>query len=186
MRDDKEDKVRDHEYDGIQEYDNKLPNWWVGTFVVTVLLGLYHWASHHTFQARPDTRAEFALDMAENKKLQEATGAGGPTDDEVMALVKNPAELAAGKQVFMTNCIACHGNFGQGIIGPNLTDNYWLHGGKPAQIAHTVAVGVPEKGMPTWLPVLGRDKVRHAAAYVVSLRGSLPKEPKAPQGILEK
>jgi cytochrome c oxidase cbb3-type subunit 3 len=185
-QDDRQDKVKDHDYDGIQEFDNKLPNWWVGTFVVTALLGLYIWTSHHTFSAKPDTRAVFAADMAENKKLQESKSSGEATDAQILALKDNPVELALGKQVFMANCVACHGNLGQGIIGPNLTDRYWLHGGKPSQIAHTITHGVPEKGMPTWKPVLGDDKVRHAAAYVVSLAGTNPPNPKAAQGELEK
>lgn len=186
MEDERRDKVRDHDFDGIQEFDNRLPRWWIGTFVLTVIFAVYHWTAHHTFGTKPDSRGEFAADMAELEKVQLAKGGGGPSDEEVAALRAQPAQVAEGKAIFMTNCLACHGANGQGIIGPNLTDDYWIHGGRPSQIAKTVMTGVPDKGMPTWLPVLGQAKVRQVVAYVTTLRGTHPAGAKAPQGNLEK
>jgi cytochrome c oxidase cbb3-type subunit 3 len=185
MEDERKDKVRDHDFDGIQEFDNRLPNWWIGTFVLTVVFAVYYWTAHYTFGAKPTHKEEFEADMAELQKLQLEKGAGGPTDAEIAAMQKQPAELALGKQVFMTNCIACHGEHAQGVIGPNLTDHYWLHGGKPSQLGVTVMKGVPDKGMPTWKGVLGDAHIHHVVAYVVSLRDSHPASPKAPQGVLE-
>jgi cytochrome c oxidase cbb3-type subunit 3 len=182
MNDERRDSVREHSFDGIQEFDNRLPRWWVGTFVLTVLAALFLWTTRHTFSSAPTLREGYEKDLAELKALQEAKGSLGPTDDEVRAWVQDPRELAEGRRIFQTNCVACHGAYGQGVIGPNLTDNYWLHGGKPSQIAHTITTGVPEKGMPTWKGVLSSTDIRHAAAYVVSLRGSHPANPKAPQG----
>lgn len=186
MEEERRDKVRDHDFDGIEEFDNRLPRWWVWTFVLTVLFALYHWTSHYTFGTKPDNRAEFNADMDEIAKIRAAKALGGPSDAEVMALVAQPESLALGKQVFMTNCMACHGQFAQGVIGPNLTDNYWLHGGRPSQMAQTAMNGVPDKGMPTWKGVLGDAQIRQAVAYVVSLRGSNPPGAKPPQGVLEK
>jgi cytochrome c oxidase cbb3-type subunit 3 len=185
MNDERRDKVRDHEFDGIQEFDNRLPRWWVGTFILTVLAALFLWTTRHTFGTAPTVQDNYAKDLAELKALQEAKASQGPTDAEVLAWVADKHELAEGQRIFGTNCIACHGAHGQGGIGPNLTDGYWLHGGKPGQVAATIGSGVPEKGMPTWRGVLASADIRHAAAYVVSLRGSHPAEAKAPQGVKE-
>jgi cytochrome c oxidase cbb3-type subunit 3 len=186
MEEERKDQVRDHEFDGIQEFDNRLPRWWIGTFVLTVLFALYHWTSHFTFGAKPSTQEDFAVDLAENEKLQLAKGAGGPSDEEIRALMKDPAQLRLGSEIFKSNCMACHGAQGQGVIGPNLTDAYWIHGGRPSQMARTVSGGVPDKGMPTWKGALGDTQIRQVVAFAVSLRGTRPPNPKAPQGVLEK
>lgn len=186
MEDERKDVVRDHEFDGIQEFDNSLPNWWLGTFALTVLFGLYWFTAKHTF-APPDqgSHSQFRAQMAELRALQESRAGAGPTDAELKAVLADPAQRQAGAEVFKTNCLACHGALGEGGIGPNLTDRYWLHGGKPGQIAATILNGVPEKGMVSWKGVLGNDQIRQVAAYVVSLRGSNPPKPKAPQGQAE-
>jgi cytochrome c oxidase cbb3-type subunit 3 len=185
MSEKKQDEIREHQFDGIQEYDNRLPRWWIGSFIITILVGLYLWGARYNFGWDPTLKEGYEKDMADLKALQDAKGSAGPTDEEVLAWVKDPHELAEGKRIFSINCIACHGAYGQGVIGPNLTDDYWLHGGKPSQIAHTIQTGVPEKGMPTWKGVLSPSDIRHAAAYVVSIHGSHPANPKAPQGVKE-
>lgn len=183
MEDERRDVVRDHEYDGIQEFDNELPNWWLGTFVLTLLFALYWWTTRHTFTDEPDaTHRAYSAQMKDLRELQAKSAGAGPTDEQVLADKDDPAQLAAGRQVFATNCIACHGPLGQGVIGPNLTDKYWIHGGKPSQIAQTIIKGVPDKGMVTWGGVLSNDQIKQVAAYVVSLKGSAPPDPKAPQG----
>jgi cytochrome c oxidase cbb3-type subunit 3 len=186
MQDERRDVVRDHSYDGIQEFDNKLPNWWVGTFVLSLLFGLYWFTTRHTF-AEPanDSYAHYRAAMQELRALQASKAGAGPTDEEVLAAMADAARLADGRSVFQSNCAACHAADGGGGIGPNLTDSYWIHGGKPSQIAHTITVGVPEKGMVTWKGVLSPEQIRNVAAYVVSLRGTKPAQPKAPQGVKE-
>lgn len=87
--------------------------------------------------------------------------------------------------MFESTCFACHGSLGEGNIGPNLTDAYWLHGSRPEQIGLTIFQGVPEKGMPTWRGALSAEKIQQVAAYVISLQGSEPPNPKAPQGTQE-
>ena len=186
MKDERRDQVRDHDFDGIQEFDNRLPNWWIGTFVLTVLFGLYHWLGHHTFEAKPTIRQEYERDMKEILDTQAAKGGSGPTDEAVLAAYKDPAQVAAGKTVFMANCIACHMADGGGGIGVNFTDDYWLHGNRPGQIATTITNGVPDKGMVTWKGVLTPDQIIHVAAYVMTLHGTKPAKPKAPQGELLK
>jgi cytochrome c oxidase cbb3-type subunit 3 len=100
-------------------------------------------------------------------------------------MLKTPGSISQGEAVFKANCVACHGSQGQGVVGPNLTDAYWLHGGKPDSIVESVSHGYPLKGMPAWKGVLGPRKVHMAAAYVISLRGMPVENPKAPQGTME-
>lgn len=185
MRNERRDVVRDHDFDGIQEFDNQLPRWWVGTFVLTVLLGLFWWTTRHTFGTEPSLREIHDREWAALMKFQEEKGGKPPTDEEVLAAAADPDALAEGRKTFETTCFACHGKVGEGKIGPNLTDAYWIHGGQPSQIAATIFKGVPEKGMPTWRGALTADKIKNAAAFVVSLKGSNPPGAKAPQGTPE-
>ena len=101
----------------------------------------------------------------------------------LLAASKEPKTLALGRTTFTTNCVACHGPEGGGVIGPNLTDDSWLHGGEPKEILHTVTEGVLPKGMPSWGPVLKPEQMRAVVAYVISVHGSHPANPKAPEGV---
>lgn len=186
MSDERRDVVRDHDYDGIQEFDNQLPNWWIGTFVLTVLFGLYYWTAHYTFNSLPGQHDRFVAESKEIADIQAAHGVGGGvTDDQELAVFHDAAQVAAGKKIFADKCVACHGAAGQGVIGPNLTDDYWLHGGRPSQIVATITNGVPEKGMVTWKGVLSADEIKQVASYVLSIHGSKPAGAKAPQGTQE-
>ncbi len=186
MEDERKDVVRDHEFDGIQEFDNSLPNWWLGTFLVTVLFGLYWYTAKHTFTTAEDNSlAQFRAEMAEVKALQAAKAGEGPSDAQVLAAKADPAALKAGAEVFKANCLACHGALGEGGIGPNLTDAYWIHGGKPSQIAQTIIKGVPDKGMVTWKGVLSSEQITQVSAHIASLKGTNPPKAKEPQGVKE-
>ncbi|MCB0216562.1 MAG: c-type cytochrome [Caldilineae bacterium] len=185
MKQERRDVVRDHDFDGIQEFDNQLPRWWLGTFVLTILLALYWWGARETFGTEPSIREIHAQQWAELQALQLEKGGAPPTAEEVEAALADPEALAAGKAVFESTCFACHGSLGEGNIGPNLTDAYWLHGSRPEQIGLTIFQGVPEKGMPTWRGALSAEKIQQVAAYVISLQGSEPPNPKAPQGTQE-
>jgi cytochrome c oxidase cbb3-type subunit 3 len=176
--------VRDHDFDGIQEFDNQLPRWWVGTFVVTVLFGLWIWTTRHTFRSDPTVREHYEADLKELQALQ-AAKASTVTEEEVLTAYHDSHEVAEGRKVFLANCVACHRPDAGGLIGPNLTDDYWIHGGRPGQIAATITNGVPDKGMVTWKGVLSSTQIKEVAAYVLSVHGSHPKDPKAPQGNLE-
>jgi len=186
MTDERRDKVRDHDYDGIQEFDNQLPRWWIGTFAVTVLFGLFYWTAHHTFGALPGQHGRFEAESQEISDTQAAHGVGGAVSDaQELAVFHDGAQVAAGKKIFAERCVACHGAQGQGIIGPNLTDDQWLHSGRPSQIVATITNGVPDKGMVTWKGVLSTDEIKRAAAYIISIHGSRPSGAKAPQGATE-
>jgi cytochrome c oxidase cbb3-type subunit 3 len=100
-----------------------------------------------------------------------------------MKAAHDPVIVALGHEVFVGTCSACHREDGGGNIGPNLTDAYWIHGGRPTEVLHTVTTGVVDKGMPAWGDMLPAAKVRAAAVYVLTLRGTHPLHPKPPQGV---
>lgn len=165
-----------HEYDGIEEADNALPTWWVVVFICSVLFAGAYWLMVEEFHLAPSPVEELAAAQAERSKRT-----GQVSDDELLSAARMESAVAAGKQTYTTNCVACHGAKAEGSIGPNLTDAHWLHGGTPVQIFSTIRDGVPAKGMPSWGAILGQDAVKTLAAYVITLRGTnVPG--KAPQG----
>ena len=176
------DRIMEHEYDGIQEYDNPMPRWWLLTFGGTVIFaGLY------LLNIGPvgNGKGRVADYEASMKAFDDAHPAavGGPSIEKLMAMVKDHEAVDEGKDVFTKNCVACHGPDGGGLIGPNLTDNYWIHGAALDSVYLTVTNGVIEKGMPPWGKVLKPKDVERVVAYVTTLRGTHPANPKAPQGV---
>jgi cytochrome c oxidase cbb3-type subunit 3 len=165
-----------HAYDGIEEADNRLPNWWLMTFYLAIAFAAAYWFVFHMFELAPGPRAAYV------EAQLAALDKGGPvTDEEIATLATDPNMVSAGSKVFARTCVSCHGDDGSGKIGPNLTDDHWLHGGSPSAIHTTIARGVDGKGMQAWQPQLGGGPVKQVAAYVVSLRGrNLPG--KAPEG----
>lgn len=181
MSDRKMDQLKDHEYDGIREYDNQLPRWWLGTFVLTVLFGLGYWFYYQVFTT--GTTQEQRYQQALSSLQSSSPASSQPlVKEELLALMKDPVEKADAEKIFKQNCMACHGEKAGGTIGPNLTDDYWLHGGSPDHIAITIREGVTEKGMVAWKNVLSPTQVRKMVAYILSLAGSNPPNAKAPQG----
>jgi cytochrome c oxidase cbb3-type subunit 3 len=168
-----------HVFDGIEEHDNRLPNWWLGSLWATIFFAFGYWFYYHPSKLGPDQKAVYDAEVAELARRQ---AEASPLDDSaLLALSKNPAVVDQGRQVFTQNCVACHADHAQGLIGPNLTDKYWLHGGKPMEIHKTISDGVLAKGMPAWKPTLGPDRVKQLAVYVLSLKNTnVPG--KAPQG----
>lgn len=161
-----------HVYDGIEEADNALPRWWLATFFFTIVFGLVY------FRIGPSTRQEYVTEMAAHM-----SEGGVVTDDALVMLSGDPSTVEQGHQTFVQNCVVCHGDRAQGNIGPNLTDDSWLHGGAPANIYTTVRDGVSTVGMPQWGPVLGDHSVQAVVAYVLTLRDTnVPGRP--PQGVV--
>ncbi len=181
---DERDRLLAHDYDGIQEYDNPMPRWWVYVFWATIVFAAIYAINIGPIGIGKGRIAEYEADMAA-ARAKYATASGPTIDPATLAkLAKDPATLATGKALFATNCAACHRADAGGLIGPNLTDDYWLHGGTLPEIYATVTNGVPAKGMPTWGKVLKPNQVAAAAVYVASLHGSNPPNPKPPQGVL--
>jgi cytochrome c oxidase cbb3-type subunit III len=177
--------VAHHVYDDIVEHDNKLPLWWQITLYGAVVFALVYWFGRR-FDAIPSPAQAYQSDVAAERAAQaEQARARGTIDDAMLStLAKDPATLAQGKEVFTSTCAACHRPDAGGNIGPNLTDAYWIHGNKPTDIYKTVSEGVPAKGMPTWTPVLGEQRVEAAVAYVISIENTNVPGGKAPQGEL--
>ena len=157
-----EDRVLGHsdECDGIDEYDNKSPLWIVLIFWVTVIWAPIYLVHYHFVAHRSQAKA-YDAEVA-------AAAAMWPATEAPAEVAMTPDAIAAGEQVFKTNCVGCHGALLQGGIGPNLTDITWIHGGRIEDIQRTITEGVAAKGMPGWKPLLGQEKVNQVAAFVKS------------------
>ncbi len=181
-----DDSLRAHTFDGIQEFDNRLPNWWLWSLYLACIFSLVYWLHYHVLRTGPSALDAFRADMAvyaQEKADREAREAlAAVSDDSLEAMAKDPAVVAAGKETFTTYCVACHRPDGGGLIGPNLTDKYWLHGGRPTEIHGLIVKGVVEKGMLAWGSVIGTTKCQQVAAYVLTLRNTNATDGKAPEG----
>jgi cytochrome c oxidase cbb3-type subunit 3 len=182
-----QDRILDHRYDDdIQEYDNPLPRWWLWIFYATIAF-----SALYLFNVIPGVgvgKGRIARYTGEVEAARARLAAATPPPVAITAeslVAADPARLALGKTTFTTNCTPCHREDGGGNIGPNLTDAYWIHGGKPLEILNTVSTGVPAKGMPAWSTLLKPDQLPAVAAYVLSLRATHPTNPKPPQGVEE-
>jgi cytochrome c oxidase cbb3-type subunit 3 len=177
-----------HEYDGIQECDNKLPVWWLWTFYGAIIFALGYWMHYHTLKTG-DTPAVAYEKVKEAELAAEAArikAAGEVNAEMLITLSKDKGTVAQGKKTFDETCVTCHAAGGIGKIGPNLTDEYWLHGGDPVSIYKTVRDGFLQKQMPAWGKMLGEERVRAATAYVLTLRNTNAPGGKAPQGVVMK
>lgn len=163
-----------HVYDDIVELDNELPRWWLNVLYATIVFAIAYWFHFQVFIGGRSPRQEYDREMASVYAAEAARlrAAGAITPEALRAMSRDPATVAQGAQVFSSNCAACHGAQGGGQIGPNLTDAFWLHGGRPEQIFRTVNEGQPTRGMPAWGPQLGTDRVTAAVAYLLTIRNT--------------
>ena len=173
--------IRPFEADGIQELDNNLPSWWVGLFVFTTIFGALYLVYVHLIGGT-SIKKEYEDSLKVTYAASAPTGGDSNEPTDLNAMIGNSASIASGKEVYTANCAPCHGADGGGTIGPNLTDKFWIHGGKPDQIYSTIFNGFAEKGMPAWGGILGEHKSRQLTAFVTSLKGTTPATAKAPQG----
>jgi cytochrome c oxidase cbb3-type subunit 3 len=172
-----------HEVDGIQEYDNRLPNWWLYTLYGAIVFAAGYWYVYQTAGVGDSPAAAYKAEVDHDLAAQAMQiKVGEATPEALVALSKDANAVALGRQVFTSTCAACHRADGGGYVGPNLTDEFWLHGGSPEKIYRTIASGVADKGMPAWQPQLGPLKTQAVAAYVLGLRGTNVVGGKAPQG----
>ena len=266
------DELLDHDYDGIREFDNDMPTWWIGLFYISIIAAFVYTIHYHVLGTGILSEAEYIVEIqpsadkfqfageqsllgldlrkhgyrspfknpdedmtprqeyelqqylqlsfktllmeamskapeAELKKLEGAfpevytafleggyesvIGTGLPSSASTvenvfidMTVLTDAANLANGRQIYVNNCVSCHGNLGQGGIGPNLTDDYWIHGGKFPDIAFTIYKGVPSKGMVAWGKTLSTDEIKQVSSHISTLRGSNPAGAKEPQGDL--
>ncbi len=177
-----------HDYDGIQELDNPIPAWFMYLFYITIIFAVGYLLNYHVFHTGQLQYEEYKTEMVQADAARKLylSKAANQVDENTVKLVHDPAVLAAGQAVFKQNCVACHGDHAQGMVGPNLTDDFWLHGHKVNDLFKTVKYGVLAKGMPTWEKVLSPGQISAVVNYVKSLHGTNPANPKAPQGTEEK
>ena len=182
---DNEDQLLlEHDYDGIKELDNNLPPWWVYLFYASIVFAVVYMVQYEVLGAdnqEMELRKEVAqakIDIATYMKT-----APDMMDEKTVTLLTDPADLAAGKEIFTTNCAACHRADGGGQIGPNLTDEQWILGGGIKNVFHTLVNGGRDgKGMISWKGTLKPKEMQKVASYILSLKGSNPPDAKAPEG----
>ena len=177
------DVMLDHDYDGIKELDNALPPWWKWGFYFTIIVAVIYIFNYHVFGTGKNPEQEYAAEMAEGKRVEELYKARTKDlVDENNITLADADGIAAGKALFTQSCVACHMADGGGGIGPNLTDEYWIHRGGLNDIYNTIKIGYPEKGMQSWQTMYSPTQMRNLTSFVKSLKGTKPANPKAPQG----
>jgi cytochrome c oxidase cbb3-type subunit 3 len=179
-----EEILLDHNYDGIKELDNDLPAWWLYGFYISIIFAFVYMGYYHIFDGETQ-REEYLAEVAEAKEEIEAYKAANPDliDASSVELLTEASDLKAGEEIFMTSCMACHRADGGGAIGPNLTDEHWILGGGISNVFQTVSEGGRDgKGMVAWKSELSAQEIAQVASYVISLEGTNPTDPKAPEG----
>lgn len=174
----------DHNYDGIKELDNNLPTWWLYLFFITIVFAVVYF-SYFQLSDYGDNQIE-EYDKSIIAANEEMKLHASKVDENSAKALTDSVAIEAGKTIFMENCAACHGKAGEGKVGPNLTDDYWLHGGDIKSVFKTIKYGVPSKGMISWQSQISPLQIQEVASYILTLKGTNPPDPKAPQGELVK
>ena len=178
------DLMIDHEFDGIKELDNPVPGWFNFLFYGSIAVGIMYFVTYHVTHWGQSQEQEYATEMkqaAAEQKVYLAKSAN-KIDESSVKVITEAATLDAGKAVYNASCVACHGDKGQGVVGPNLTDDFWIHGGSISNVFKTIKYGVPEKGMMSWEKTLSPKQISEVSNYILSLKGTSPANPKEPQG----
>ncbi|MES2560880.1 MAG: cbb3-type cytochrome c oxidase N-terminal domain-containing protein [Bacteroidota bacterium] len=180
------DIMLDHDYDGIHELDNDLPPWWKYGFYLTIVFGIFYLVHYHITGSGKLQLAEYeeqiqtaAIEVELYKKK-----AANLVDENNVTVLSNAKETSAGKELYTTNCAACHGMAGEGGVGPNLTDAYWLHGGSINSVFKSIKYGWPQKGMKAWEKDFGARQIQEISSFIISIQGSNPLNAKEKQGEL--
>jgi cytochrome c oxidase cbb3-type subunit 3 len=181
MNEPRDPLLMDHDADGIKELDNNLPRWWVWLFYLTIGFAVLYMLYYHVFKAGDLQVAQYEKEWAKGEaikssaieKFEKTIGTLKPSKDSVV--------LDTGKHTFTTMCAPCHRPDAGGLVGPNLTDDYWIHGSNFVDNLKVIINGVPEKGMLTWRGVLKPSEIHAVASYIYTLRGTKPPNPKPPE-----
>jgi cytochrome c oxidase cbb3-type subunit 3 len=170
--------LMDHEADGIKELDNLLPRWWVWLFYLTTIFAVIYMGYYHVFKVGDLQAAEYAKEAKRGDEIKGAALAKFESSMGTLAPDKDQAVLAKGQQVYVQMCAPCHRPDGGGLVGPNLCDDYWIHGSNYTDNVKTIVNGIPEKGMLTWRGVLKPNEIQAVASYIYTFRGTKPPNPK--------
>lgn len=179
-----DERLMHHEYDGIQEYDNPLPFWWKGIFVLTAAHAAAYFAWYHLGGPGLTEDERYAAEVKELETKRASAPREAVVIDEtaLASMAKDPGLVERGHAVYTKNCASCHSDKGQGLVGPNLTDAYQIHGRTRVDLYTTIQNGVPEKGMLSWGPVLPPEELAAVTAFVTTLRGTEVPGGKAAEG----
>lgn len=176
--------IEGYEYDGITELDNPCPDWLMYIFYFTAFLAVFFLGYYFGSNSKNEILESYMkkLQNAQPTTVEQVPEVG---ESELVALLQEPDQLTSGEEIFVDKCALCHGEFGEGLIGPNLIDNYWLHGkGKISDIATTIRSGIPDKGMAAWKDRIPEEDILRIAAYIKSLKGIQVENAREPQGKL--
>lgn len=177
-----------HDYDGIRELDNKLPPWWLALFYGSIIFaGIYMW-HYHWSGSGWSSKNQYLAEMKEGEEIKARylDKAANAVDENSVVQLLDETSIAAGKDIFIAKCVACHGANGEGMtgLGPNFCDSYWIHGGGINNIFKTIKYGVPEKGMISWQTQMNPSAMQQVASYIMTLEGTNPPNQKEPQGTI--
>ena len=181
MNDPKDPLLLDHEYDGIQELDNNLPRWWVWLFNLSIVFAVIYTVYYHGLDKGDLMAAEYEREMVVGNKIKLATLAKFEQEMPSLQPSTDQGLVADGQRIYSTLCAPCHRVDAGGLVGPNLTDDFWIHGKEFKDNLKIIYDGVPDKGMLTWKGVLTPREIHAVASYIYTMRGSNPKNPKPPE-----
>lgn len=172
-----------HDFDGIHELDNRIPPWFNYLFLGTIIFAFVYLLDYHVLKISPLSESEYIAEL-QTAEIQKriALAAEETIDENALVVLKDDASLKFGSETFQKFCISCHGPQGGGLVGPNLTDQYWIHGGGVKNVYTTIKMGVPAKGMISWQMVFSPKQIHQIASYVLSLQGTNPPGGKSPEG----
>jgi len=184
IEDEKDIMIKDS-HDGIIELDNPTPPWFMYLFYSTILFGVIYLINYHVIQDGNIQETEYKTDMAkaEKERVNYLKKFAKSINENNVVLATSKKDLLEGSNIYKTNCVACHGNLGQGGVGPNLTDRFWIHGADIKNLFKTITNGVPEKGMIAWNKTINPLQIQQVASYILTLQGTNPPGAKEPQGI---
>jgi cytochrome c oxidase cbb3-type subunit 3 len=168
--------------------DNRLPPWWLYGFYISIFFAVIYIWRYHVSHTAPLSVEELQIAMvkADEQKAEYLKKSANNVDENTVKVLTDAGDISGGAKVFTQNCAACHGKAGEGIVGPNLTDDYWLHGGSIKDVFKTIKYGWPEKGMRSWKDDLSPVQIAQVSSYIKSIHGSNPPNAKAQQGELYK
>ncbi|MCF6269491.1 MAG: c-type cytochrome [Melioribacteraceae bacterium] len=180
---DEDEILLDHDFDGIKELDNKIPPWWNALFYGAIIFGIIYMINYHIIGDGNVQENEYNQEMETAAlQLELLSQSGALISAETVTILSNEVSLLAGKDIFVKSCAACHGMGGEGLVGPNFTDDYWIHGGGIKDMYRIITDGVPAKGMISWKSQLSPNQIQEVASYIRTLRGTNPPNQKGPEG----
>ena len=179
------DIMLDHDYDGIKELDNALPPWWKYGFYITIFVAIFYILKFEVWHTGMNPTEEYNTEMAEAKlETDQYLASMKENVDENSVVMLDAAGIQTGKTLFTKTCVACHSQTGGGGVGPNLTDNYTIHGARIQDIFKTIKYGYPDKGMQSWQSNFSPVEMQQLSSYIKSLSNTNVPNGKAPQGDL--